>query len=159
MTLKIFNRAVVIGAIVWLLFMAPFGFLALMQLMFPAFATGDIDMEARNRDLMLIALVALCLSILISGVAARASANRIFGSEMIQSTAGSRSRFGFYVASGALVTLLGTLPLWWWGFSFTEPISFLPVLGVLGLTGAVGGALAFLLARRSVKLSAPRVDH
>lgn len=157
MTLKIFNRAVVIGAIVWLLFMAPFGFLALMQLMFPAFATGDIDMEARNRDSMLIPLVALGLSILISGVAARASANRVFGSEMIQSTARSRSRFGIYVASGALVPLLGTLPLWW--RFFIEPIFFLPELGVFGLTGAVGGALAFLLSRRSVKLSAPRVDH
>ena len=83
MKLKIFNRAVVIGATVWAIVMVPVGLLFMGSLMFPAFATlpSSADMEARNQNLMLIPLVALGLSILISGVGARASASRIISFE------------------------------------------------------------------------------
>ncbi len=156
MKLKVFNRAVVIGAIVWAIVMVPVGLLFIGSLMFPAFATlpSSADMEARNQNLMLIPLVALGLSILISGVAARASASRIISFETLTSHPNTWSRLGFYVASGTLVPLLGTLPLWW--RFFIEPMFFLLVLGVLGLTGAVGGALAFFLSRGTAKSPAPR---
>lgn len=178
MKLEILNRAVVIGAIVWLLVMVPVGFLALMLLMFPAFATGSIDMGAHWRNLSLIALGALCLSIVISGVAARASANRIIGSETLASHSNTWSRLGFYVASGALVSFLG--PFFLWMLRLYISLSALPRmpdpssgildwLGILlellivtcvpALTGALGGLIAFLFSRKPSELSLPRVSE
>ena len=180
MKLKILNRAVVIGAIVWLAVMVPVGLLFIGSLMFPAFATlpSSADMEARNRNLILIPLVALGLSLLISGVAARASANRIFGSETLASHPNTGSPLGFYVASGALVPFLG--PFFLWGLRLYISLSVLPTmpdpsigllywLGILlellivtcvpALTGALGGLIAFWFSRKPSELSLPRVGE